>query len=118
MPRLLTAIPIGLVAGFASGLFGIGGGVIVVPALVLFLGFSQHRASGTSTATILASSAAALVVFSGEGEVDWRAAAYLLSGSAVGAWLGARNLSRVPDRWLSLAFSVVMVVAALRMLAA
>lgn len=116
VPPVRIAVPIGLVAGFASGLFGIGGGVIVVPALVLLLGFSQHQASGTSTATIVASSAAALVVFSGESEVDWQAAVLLLTGSGLGAWFGAKNLSRIPERWLSAAFSVVMVIAAVRML--
>lgn len=114
--RTVIALAIGLVAGVVSGLFGVGGGVIVVPGLILSLGFPQRRASGTSMATIVLSSAAALLVFSGGGEVDWRAAALVFSGSAVGAWIGARYLGRVPERWLGIGFSVVMFAAAARML--
>lgn len=116
MSRPAIAVVIGLVAGAVSGLFGVGGGVIVVPGLVLLLEFGQHRASGTSMATIVISSLAALMVFSGGGEVDWNAAWLLLAGSAAGAWVGARYLGRVPERTLGLAFSAVMLVAAARML--
>ena len=88
---------------------------MVVPALVFFLGFAQHEASGTSTATIVASSAAALSGFVIEGEVDWAAASLVLVGAAVGAWLGARFLGKVPERGLALAFAAMMVVASARL---
>lgn len=115
VPRPVIAALIGLAAGVVSGLFGVGGGVIVVPSLVLILGFAQRHASGTSTATIVASSSAALVAFVLEGEVDWGAAALVFAGSGFGAWAGARYLSKVPERGLGIAFATVMVVAAARL---
>lgn len=115
VPQVARAAAIGVVAGIVSGLFGVGGGVIVVPALVLLLGFSQYEASGTSTATIVASSAAALGAFAFDAEVDWGAAVLIFVGAGVGAWAGARYLERVPERGLAIAFTIVMVFAAIRL---
>lgn len=109
------ALAIGLIAGFIGGLFGVGGGIIVVPGLVLLLGFTQHRASGTSTATIVASSAAAVVGFAGSGEVDIPAALVLVTGATLGAWLGARHLDRIPELWLLRGFILLMVFTAARL---
>jgi hypothetical protein len=109
------AIVLGLVAGFVGGLFGIGGGVVVVPGLVLWLGFSQHKATGTSVATIVASAGAALISFAGDGSVDWGAAALITAGAVVGAAIGARILHRIPAQVLTRAFSVILIVAAVRM---
>lgn len=92
-----------------------GGGIIVVPALVLLMGFSQHQASGTSTATIVASSAAALVSFTVDGSVDLLAAAYLVAGAAGGAWVGAYYLHRISPVWLLRGFTVVMALTAIRL---
>ena len=111
----LRYIALGIVAGLVGGLFGIGGGVIVVPGLVLWLGFDQHRASGTSVATIVASAGAALVTFAGDGSVDWGAAAIITIGAVTGAAIGARSLHRIPAEMLRRAFAVVLVAAALRM---
>lgn len=110
-----VTLAIGFIAGVISGLFGVGGGVVVVPALVLLLGFTQHRASGTSTMAIVASSAAALAVFAGDGDVDWGAGAIVLSGSVFGAAFAARYLDKVPAVGLTRTFSVVLVIAAVRL---
>lgn len=112
---LLKAAAIGLVAGTFSGLFGVGGGVIVVPGLVLWLGLDQYRAAATSLATIVASSAAALLFFAADGAVDWGAAAVLFAGSGIGAWLGARYVTKVPQHILVGIFSLLVVVAAVRL---
>ena len=109
------AISLGLAAGFVGGLFGIGGGVVVVPGLVLWLKFSQHKASGTSVATIIASAGAALLTFGVEGSVDWGAAALITTGAVVGAAIGARILHLIPAKTLTRAFSVLLIVAAARM---
>ncbi len=105
----------GVVAGFTSGLLGIGGGVIVVPGLVLLVGLNQYSAAATSVATIVGSSAAGLYAFSGNGSVDWSTAAIVFAGAAVGAWFGAKSMDRIPEHWLAGTFAVVMAVAALRM---
>lgn len=109
------AIVLGLAAGLVGGLFGVGGGVIVVPGLVLWLKFSQHKASGTSIATIIASAGAALLSFAGDGSVDWNAALLVTAAAVVGAAIGARLLHLIPATILRRAFSVLLLVAAARM---
>ena len=106
---------IGLVAGIAGGLFGVGGGIIIVPGLVLWFGLDQHRAHGTSVAAIVAISGAALVPFTLEGEVEWVAAAALFVGAGAGAYFGARVMARISPVWLARTFFVVLVAAAVRM---
>jgi uncharacterized membrane protein YfcA len=110
------AVTLGAVAGIVAGLFGVGGGVIVVPGLVLWLATTQREASGTSSATIVASSAAAVISFGISGSVDWRAAGLILVGSVVGAWIGAWVAGRVDERPLAITFALVLAVAGVRML--
>lgn len=112
---LTKSIALGAVAGTIAGLFGVGGGVIVVPGLVLWLAVSQREASGTSTATIVASSAAAMVAFGIGGDIDWHAAGLILIGSVVGAWGGAWIAERINERALAVTFAVVLAVAGIRM---
>lgn len=109
------AAVVGAVAGFISGLLGIGGGVIVVPGLVLLVGLNQYSAAATSVATIVGSLAAALFAFSSEGTVDWTTAAIIFIGAAVGAWAGAKWMDRIPEHLLAGTFAAVMGVAAIRM---
>lgn len=111
----LRASALGVAAGIVSGLFGVGGGVVVVPGLVLWMGLDQLRASATSLATIVASAGAALLLFGTASAVDWEAAAYLLIGALVGAWLGARFLDRVPAAFLTWVFAGLMLVGAARL---
>lgn len=89
--------------------------MIVVPGLVLWFTFSQHKASGTSVATIIASAGAALIAFTIDGSVDWRAAALVTVGAVTGAAIGARILDRIPTKVLTRAFSVLLLVTAARM---
>lgn len=111
----LKALAVGVVAGFASGLLGIGGGVIVVPGLVLLVGLDQYKASATSAATIVLSASAGLIAFATNGSVDWITAGIIFVGSATGAWVGAHYLERVPEPLLAGVFSVVMMISAVRM---
>ncbi len=114
-PVLIKSLALGAIAGTIAGLFGVGGGVIVVPGLVLWLAVSQREASGTSTATIVASSAAAMIAFGIGGNVDWRAAGLILIGSVFGAWGGAWIAERVNERALAITFAFVLAVAGVRM---
>ena len=111
----LRAAGIGLAAGIAGGLFGVGGGIVIVPALVLWFGLDQHRAHATSLAAIVAITAAALIPFAVDGSVDVGAASALLGGAAVGAYAGARLMARIPEVWLARGFFTLLVAAALRM---
>ncbi len=109
------AVAIGLVAGFLSGLLGIGGGVVIVPALILILNVDQFRASATSVATISVTASAGLLTFGIGGSVDWAVAGLVLIGSTVGAWFGAKYLELVPEWALAGVFTMVITVAAVRM---
>lgn len=75
---ILSLVIIGIMAGILSGLVGVGGGVVMVPMLVLFLGFSQHQAQGTSLAVLVVPvTAIAVYNYYKEGYIDWRYAAII-----------------------------------------
>ena len=95
MPRRVfveTAL-IGLVAGLSSGLFGIGGGAVIVPLLALRMGFEQHRAHATSLAAIVVIAVAGAATFAAEGAIDVQIGAALALGGVIGAPLGARFMA-------------------------
>lgn len=115
MRRTLLVAALGLVAGFAGGLFGIGGGLVMVPVLVIWFGMGQHTAHGTSAVVIVAASTAAVTPFATTGEVDWSTAGWILCGSLIGAYAGARLISRVSPLWLARAFVTLTIVASIRM---
>ncbi|MDR1387364.1 MAG: sulfite exporter TauE/SafE family protein [Propionibacteriaceae bacterium] len=100
---IATAVLIGLVAGLMSGLFGIGGGTIIVPALV-WCGLSQRQAAATSLAAIVPTSMAAAIPYILAGRVDWAAAGLLVVGVVTGARIGAHWLTLLPERVLRWGF--------------
>src|SRR5262245_45847418 len=109
MPSWLTFVMIGVLGGVASGLFGVGGGIVIVPALVYWAGFSQHMATGTSLAVLLPPiGLAAALEYYRQGNVDLRAALLLAVGLFTGGWLGAYFANQVPGARLRLAFGVFM----------
>jgi uncharacterized membrane protein YfcA len=96
---------IGLTAGVASGLFGVGGGVLIVPALSLLAGFAQERAVGTSLAVLLPPvGLAAVLAYWHNGNVDWKAGILIAVGLFIGAWVGAQGAHKMGDHWLKLCF--------------
>ncbi len=105
---------LGLAAGFAGGLLGVGGGIVVVPGLVLLFGFDQHRAHATSLAVIVVAASAAVVPFALDDAVDWGVSGWLLLGAVVGAVAGARVLGRISEVWLARAFIALLLLAAVR----
>ncbi|MEV4775952.1 sulfite exporter TauE/SafE family protein [Microbacterium sp. LTA6] len=98
---------LGLTAGYLSGLFGVGGGIIVVPALVL-LGIDQRRAAGSSVAAILPTAIVGATSYGIAGHVDWVAGAILAAGIIGGAQIGSYLLSRLPRSVLFWIFIVFM----------
>jgi uncharacterized membrane protein YfcA len=98
---------IGLFGGVASGLFGVGGGIVLVPALIYIAGFSQHLATGTSLAVLLPPiGLAATIEYYRHGNVDLRAALILAAGMFVGAWVGAWLANQMKGPQLRLLFGV------------
>lgn len=108
-------VAVGVIAGFTSGLFGVGGGIIIVPALVLFAGFRQKIATGTSLTAIVPIAISGIVGYAVEGEVDFAAAMCVAAGAVVGAMIGTRWLKRISAPVLQIVFAAVMVVTAVRM---
>jgi len=109
-PSIALLLIIGLVSGIASGVFGIGGGVLIVPALVYLAGFSQHSATGTSLALLLPPvGLAAVLEYYRHGGVDLRTALIAAMGLFVGAWLGAILANNLKGPYLRLAFGFFVV---------
>ena len=111
MPAVMRFIVIGLIGGVASGFFGIGGGIVIVPALIYWAGFSQHRATGTSLAVLLPPiGIAAVIEYYRNGNVDFRAALIIAAAMIVGGGVGAFVANRVEGPWLRLTFGVFVVI--------
>ena len=101
---------IGAVAGLLSGLFGIGGGVVIVPALIYFAGFDQHKATGTSLAVLLPPvGIGAALEYYRHGGVDIRAAAIVAVTLFAAGWLSAIFANRLSGSYLRLAFGVFVI---------
>lgn len=111
----MTPIAIGLIAGLISGSFGVGGGIIIVPGLVLFLKFSQRLSHGTSLLAILPIAASGVIGFALHGSINLSYALLLGIGSMAGAILGTKLLVMVNNTWLGRAFSALLLVTAVRL---
>ncbi len=110
MAQLPLLLLIGLGSGVVAGMFGIGGGVIVVPALVYLAGFSQHLAIGTSLAILLPPvGLAAVIEYYRHGHVDLKVALIVAVGLFLGAWAGARYANRLSGPHLRMAFGIFIV---------
>jgi uncharacterized membrane protein YfcA len=115
MPAALVAL-IGLAAGVLSGLFGIGGGVIIVPLLILVLGLTAQQAAGTSLAALLLPvGLLGVIQYWQAGQVNVLHAVLLGIGLLVGAYLGARLGLSLPNETVQRAFGVLLLVVGVRM---
>jgi uncharacterized membrane protein YfcA len=106
----------GLIAGAAGGLFGVGGGVLLVPVLTGRFRLTQHQAHGTSLAVIGVTALAGIAVYGGAANVEWRTALIVGLGSIVTARWGARWANRLSSMRLRQVFAVFLVAVALRLL--
>lgn len=113
-PRAYTSfIVIGLLAGLLSGMFGVGGGTVIVPLLVLLLHFDQRLAAGTSLAAIVPTATVGVISYAVHDSVAWIPALILAAGSVVGAQIGTRMLPKISQtvlRWAFVGFLVVVIV--------
>ncbi|MEY3366287.1 MAG: hypothetical protein RIS71_1024 [Actinomycetota bacterium] len=112
--RMLLLV-VGVGAGFLSGVFGVGGGILVVPGLMIFVHMEQRRAHGTSLAAVLPIAAASLVTYWVHDHVDWPVAFWLTVGALGGAFVGASLLAVISKRNLALVFAIVLVVVGVRL---
>ena len=107
---------IGLAAGFFSALFGVGGGVIIVPLLILGLRFEPRTATGTSLAAIGVIALAGTILYGIRGEVDYGYAALVGVPAAAGAVIGSMLQQRISTRALALGFSALLVAVGVALL--
>jgi uncharacterized membrane protein YfcA len=116
MPAIVLIAVIGLVGGVLSGLFGIGGGLVIVPGLILLAGFPITQAAGTSLAALLlpVGLLGALEYFRA-GQVDVRAAVVIAVGLLVGAYFGARIGTSLPPQVIQRAFGILLLVVGARL---
>lgn len=110
----ISFILIGLIAGLLSGLFGVGGGTVIVPLLVLLLHFDQRLAAGTSLAAIVPTATVGVISYALSGAVAWIPALILAAGAVVGAQIGTRLLPRISQsalRWGFVVFLVIVIIS-------
>ena len=111
------AILIGLVIGAISGVVGIGGGILFIPALVYFFHMDQVKAQGTSLGALLAPvGILAFLEYYKNGNADLRIALLLGLGFVIGGYFGAVGAQSIPDLWLRRVFAVMLIAVAARML--
>lgn len=116
---ILILCIIGIAAGLLSGLVGIGGGVIIVPALVFVLGLSQHQAQGTSL-FVLSLPVLLLAVYNywNSGNVNWRYGLLIASTFIIGAFLGSKLSLKLPVHWVKLIFGLFMAYVSIQLILA
>ncbi len=115
--QTITVLAIGLTAGVLSGMFGIGGGVVIVPALMLLVGFSIKIASGTSLAALLLPvGLLGAIEYYREGQINIVAAICLALGLLIGAYFGAKITLALPELLVKRIFGVLLLLLAVRYL--
>lgn len=113
-PNFFALLAIGLAGGILSGLFGIGGGTIIVPALALWLSMRQKLSVGTSVAAIFPTALVGAITYAIQGNINYVAAAALTLGMIIGAQLGTYWLARLPVaviRWGFMAFLLLVIIS-------
>ena len=116
LPEVLQLLAIGLTAGFLAGLLGIGGGVVLVPAMVLILAFDQHVAQGTSLVVMIPAALTGSYTHHRNGRLFLRDAAWLGAGGILGAILGSVFALSMEDTLLQRLFAAFLVISAIRIL--
>lgn len=114
---VLMLVLIGLAAGVLSGMIGIGGGIIIVPALVFVLGFTQKEAQGTSLGLLLLPvGILAVLNYYKEGYIDIKVVAIMCVSFVLGGWLGSKISLSLPQETVKKIFAVVLLLVAGKML--
>lgn len=116
---VLALIIIGLLAGILSGLVGVGGGIIMVPLFVIFLGLTQHNAQGLSLAVMLPP-VTFLAVYNyhnaGGGSIDWKVAVIVSTLFIIGGFIGSKLAIQLDQRILKKVFGVMMLIVAIKLI--
>lgn len=116
MRRVFLLLLVGAIGGFLSGMFGVGGGIIMVPLLVWLIGLDQRHASAISLVAIVPSAVAGAIQYAVAGHLDLIAGLLIAAGGIAGSLVGTRLLKTLPLSWLRWLFIALMVVTAVRLL--
>jgi uncharacterized membrane protein YfcA len=111
----IALILIGAIGGLLSGVFGVGGGIVMVPLLISLAGMDQRRAATTSLVAIVPTSVAGSLGYYANGHIDLVAGLIIAAGAVVGAVIGSKLLRRIPLAWLRWMFIALLIVIAARM---
>ena len=116
MIEFLAFLVLGVVVGLMASTLGIGGGVVFVPALVVFFEFAQHTAQGTSLAVIVPTAVVGALAHGRRGRVDWRIAGLIASGGVLGGLAGSAAALSIDPEMLRRLFAVLLVIVAVRLI--
>ena len=114
---IFILILIGLLAGILSGFVGVGGGILIVPALVYFLGMSQHEAQGTSLFVLLLPVGIfAVVNYAKSGQMDWKFGLIIALTFIVGGYVGSKLALKISPSIVKLIFGLIMAVVSIKLI--
>lgn len=116
LPVIIGTVGFGVVVGLLSALFGIGGGIAMVPFMVLLLERSQYLAEGTSLLVIVPTAIAGVIAHHKRGYVSFRLAGTLAVGGVVGAFVGARLALSIDENVLEKVFAIFLILMGLRII--
>ncbi len=114
--NLVVLVSIGIITGLINGLLGIGGGTVLIPAMVFLLGVSQHQAHGTSLAVILPTTIASSIIYGLNNDLNFAVTLEVVIGGIIGGYIGAKLMNKIPATRLRQFFGVFMFLAGLRMM--
>lgn len=109
-------ITLGLITGIINGLFGSGGGMIIVPALGFYLGLKEYKAHATAISIILPMTIISTTVYFLNSSIPINTGIFVMAGSLFGSYIGAKLLNKIPSNILSKAFGCVIIYTAVRMI--
>ncbi|NLV76242.1 MAG: sulfite exporter TauE/SafE family protein [Tissierellia bacterium] len=114
--KVLKLVGIGFVTGIINGLFGSGGGTLIVPALVFILGLEDYKAHATAISIILPLSIISTFIYLKKDIIQYQIATMIAIGGVLGSLIGAKFLNKIPTSVLRKIFGTIIIITALRMI--
>ena len=112
----LKLLSLGLITGLINGVFGSGGGMIIVPSLILFLGLKDYKAHATAISIILPLSIISTIIYLLNNTIPLKLSFFVMIGGLAGSYIGAKILNKIPTKILSKIFGSVIIYTAIRMI--
>ncbi|WP_129598810.1 sulfite exporter TauE/SafE family protein [Anaerophilus nitritogenes] len=108
-------IALGILTGLVNGLFGSGGGTVLILGLLFILDIEQHKAHATAISVILPLAIVSTFIYLSNGIIAWDITKQIIIGGIIGGYIGAKLLSKIPEKYLRKIFALFMIVASVRM---